>query len=518
MDNENQGTTGNGVVGDAGTQTVNPNPSPESSPTEEKVPATNTEAPVTSAAPAETAETSPAPETPEAATGSATDPAATPVTTEPAVGAVTASAESTQSVMTETPSENKKDKTGVIVGAAAAAVLLLGGGAYAYVHNTPEKVQYDAIMGLINADHLQFAGSVKILPEGDDTSALNSAELEIKEATANLNYDAEATLKVDIEDVGAVSISLGGVFIEDGTIYVRVSNLKDALTTVLEATGEDYDSVDKMTDGLIGEVNGQWWKIAVDEVVDSLDDDVLDKKSKSKVKKGWNCIMETAKSESGKKDSYAKIYKENNFITTTKTSGSLGNHAGVDTAEFEKAGDIYDVNVDADKLANFMNETTKAADTDQLLNCLVDAEILTEDEVESAKENMEEKTVSADDLKDALAELPDVKVAISGWNHNLKGIYVDYGSDSGNMTGAFTVGYDKSKNISAPSDAKSITVLVDKIMKLAGTYASTSGGEIINELEDGNYDIEDLGHDEDEDLHYEEDSDYYDDEDYTEEE
>ena len=381
----------------------------------------------------------------------------------------------------------KKSKTGIIIGAIIGAVAVIGGGAYAYIHNTPEKVQYDAIAGFLSADHIQVEGTVKVLPDEEAGNGLNSLELELKEAAAGLNYDAEATIKANVENIGNVSVSLGGVFVEDGTIYIKVSNLKDALGEVLEATGVgyDYDTINEMTDGLIGEIDGQWWKISVDEVVDSLDDDLIDKATKNKVKKGWGCIMETAKSESGEKDKYAKIYKENSFVTTTKATGSLENHAGVSTTAFEKAGDIYDVKIDAEKLAGFLSETAKTANADKLFTCLEDAGVMTKSQVEDAKSSVAEGKVDVDEVKEIISEMPTVKIAISGWNHNLSGIYVDYKGDEGSATGALTIKYDKSKKVSAPSDAKSITELVEKAMGLVEAMSGVDiGSDVIVDYDD----------------------------------
>lgn len=136
-----------------------------------------------------------------------------------------------------------------------------------------------------------------------------------------------------------------------------------------------------------------------------------------------------------------------------------------------------------------------AANTDKLFTCLVDAEIVTESEVENAKSNMAENRVKASDIESVISELPTMKVAIAGWNHELKGIYVDYGGDMGSMTGAFTVNYDKAKNVSAPSDAKSVTKLINKVMTLMETFSTTTNSDVVLDCDDSVYGCDDFVYD-----------------------
>ncbi|MDO5481285.1 MAG: hypothetical protein Q4F60_03000, partial [Candidatus Saccharibacteria bacterium] len=216
MDDRNQGVTGNDVAGSMGAQGTSPDPMWGTT-TPNMPTATETTTTATSAQPVSQASFQPIDQISTPLTTTVDPAQSQPINQVPVQPMTTMDAAS--------PSGAKKKKTGMIVGVAVAVATLIGGGAYAYVHNMPEKVQYDAVNGLLNADHIQIEGEISAVPADTELSGgINSIKLELKQATANLNYDVDASLKVSAETMGDVSVSLGGAFIEDGTIYIKVGN------------------------------------------------------------------------------------------------------------------------------------------------------------------------------------------------------------------------------------------------------------------------------------------------------
>lgn len=407
--------------------------------------------------------------TPEAQAAPAAEPVATNVAPETTGAAPSVGGEGNAA---------KKSHTGAIIGIAAGVVVLGGVGVYAYTSSQPENVALSAFSNFLNAKAISLSGTFSALQEDSYSGDSNKVIVTLKDDTQKLNDAATASVSIEMAGMDkAVEADLGTVFLEDGTLYLKIDKLKDALNTAIETMSDSsYNAimtqyVESIFGDLIGEIDGQWWKINVEEVTNGLYDRGLIKSSdKNTINDGWACTLDYMKKVSEKQGEIADVYKDNQFITIKAHSGDLTNSAGISLDEFKKAGSLYDLSFDAGKLTSFANVAAQKLDTDSLTSCLVDKGIITE----SQKEKTEE--IQQADVEAAIKDLPSIVVATSGmFSHNLTGLYVDYADDATKTTTALTFSYPGKLSIAAPGDAKPVMDLYDSVM------------ETVNKINSANY-------------------------------
>lgn len=372
----------------------------------------------------------------------------------------------------------KKSHMGAIVGIAAGVVVLGGVGVYAYTSSQPENVALSAFSNFLNAKAVSLSGTMSALQESSSSygdSGTNKVNLTFKNDTQKLNDSTTASVSVELAGMDkAIDVDLGTVFVEDGTLYLKIDKLKDAVKAAVDVmSGGSSVYADAMVgvfDDLIGEVDGQWWKINVDEVADGLyDRGLITNSNRKTAKDGWGCTLDYMKKVSEKQSEIADVYKDNQFITIKAHEGDLKNSAGISLDEFKKAGSLYDLSIDAGKLTSFANAAVKKLDVDSYTSCLVDKGVITESQKTSTEE------LKQDDVEKAVKDMPAIVVATSGmFSHNLTGLYVDYVQDSVKTTSALTFSYPSNLSISAPSDAKPVMDLYDTAMETINKINSST--------------------------------------------
>ena len=396
----------------------------------------------------------------------------------------------------------KKAPVAAIAGVAAGVVVLGGVGAFAYTSSRPENVALSAFSNFMNAKTISLSGTISALQESSYTSGYvagdtntNKVELTFKSDAQKLSNSTTASVSVKTADMEeAIDVDLGAVFIDDGTLYLKVDKLKDALNKAVESSGDSSSAyiVELILGDLVGDIEGQWWKISVDEVTEGLvKNGVISNSDKSKVDDGWACALDYLKESAERQSDVANIYKDNQFITLRAHEGDLKSSAGISLDEFKKAGSLYDLSLDAAKLTSFANAAVGKMDTDSLTSCLVDKGVISE----STKEETEE--VKQEDVEKALENMPSIVVATSGlFSHKLTGFYVDYAVDNSTsykedntkLTAALMFDYPGSVSISAPGDAKPVMELVNTVSeKIEALNSSTYNNY------DYDYNYEDYG-------------------------
>lgn len=341
----------------------------------------------------------------------------------------------------------KKANKKVIIGAAAAVVAVGGGVAVAYaVNNTPENVAVSAITNLINKDAIALTGVIDI-----DASASGIKELKI-EISANSDKENQGDFKGSLKaDLGFfnIDVSLGSVLVKDHTIYLKLDGLKDSINKALMMVPGAFTS-DASTGAIISlvksvaeKVDGEWWKISVPEIVDSLD---VANSQKTEIKDTYGCVMDSLDKVREKNGEFAGAYKKNPFVKIEKYSGDK---------TFDTKGVAYKATFDEEKAKAFMEDAKDKAKEIGLDKCV---------------KNSEETgiTVSEGEVRTTLKKVPDIIMTIDGFfSHELTGVYMDVDDDS--FKGKIELKISNPEGeIKAPEGAKSVKTLVDDLSPMLG--------------------------------------------------
>ncbi len=366
-----------------------------------------------------------------------------------------------------TPEAAKKSKKGLLVGCAVGAVALAGVGfgvTYA-ISNSPENVALSAVADFISSRTMAVNGTISL-----ETKSSTSP---VKDITLTLKSDQNSAKEVSTTAILKFSysgknleITLGSVVIEDYTLYVRVDGLKDAIGELIKTTGgtvyeEAVELYEDLINNVIGQVEGNWWKISVPELIDEISE--LDTSSKKEIKEAYNCIVDVAKKATNKNDDYANIYKDNAFVVLKKYEGDM---------KVSGKGTAYTLSLDAEKLTSFANKMTDELDSLGLESCV---EKLNNFDGVSANYTVEE--VKKEDMEKITNNLPEIIVTVDSglFSHTLTGVFMAIGDESTGYTGKVDLTFNKDiAKVAAPAEAKPVTELYDNISTAIEEWKSTS--------------------------------------------
>lgn len=370
----------------------------------------------------------------------------------------------------------KKNKTGIII-AGVVVALGLGGFGVAYAMDTkPENVAASAISDFLSAKAMSVDGTFEVSKDDD-----MSVKLELKTnntESRNTSTDASLTVNYGGEEI---KLSLGTVVLKDYTIYVKLDGLKEAAKQAIKAAdstsyGDYAELYEDLIDTVVGEIDGVWWKISVPELIDDIDE--ISTSQKKSAKEAWQCVVEAADKASEKQGKYADIYKENAFVSLKDYKGDKKSSA---------KGTAYTLELDAAKLTKFANEMSKEADDLGINDCLSKIKTDTSYSYDYDDDDEEENTttttvkeVKEEDVKKAIEDLPEIVLTIENgiFSHKLTGLYIDLSNDE--YTGKVDLVFNRDvKEVSAPSDAKSVTTLVETVTKAYEEWEETSKCKVI---------------------------------------
>ncbi|MBR1802334.1 hypothetical protein IJ768_03910 [Candidatus Saccharibacteria bacterium] len=443
------------------------------------------EAPVETPAPAPIAESTsesvaePTPTEPTSAPEPVATPAIepTPVVAAPAVEPV---------APTAAPGKKKGGKKGLIIGCVAGAVVLLGGGgvAAAYmVNNTPENAILSAVSDLFTRESMTLSGYVEISNTSDKSDDCTGSDVY---STNCVSYSSPVTrVRLDLENsVDAdketkttatftvtynekdIKITVDSVVVKDYTVYVSLSNLKQAVKDVMSAASNEYvygdyvELYEDLIDKVAGEVEGTWWKISVPDLVDSTDQ--IDSSSKTAIKETYSCVVDVANKAAKDGSKYADIYKSNQFITAKKYEGGKKPSA---------SGTLYSVTLDAEKFASFANAMADQVDSYGIEDCLKKL-----DGVNGVSTSYSKTTVKAESFTDAFEEISDgLIIAVNNgfFSHKLSGAYFEYAKNNASVIVDLKL-EDLKGTISAPSNTKDASELVETVTNAYNEWYETA--------------------------------------------
>ncbi len=391
-------------------------------------------------------------------------PGSTPVAeTMPATDPVTGAPVDTV-VLVKPP---KKKKTGLIVSIIIITLLLLGGIGFAIwyfaVYQSPENVVFDSVNKLITAKNVQTEGELNFLApyeKYDDSTILFQIKFDNQSKSLPTATTATLTMsEVDLDDHSVIedheiSVELGSVQMSDGVIYFRASEI----TTALDTFFEDEDDADVFQTALYEIatlIEDEWWQISIPDLIDELDDSGLDLPS-SEIKELYSCAVNVMNQDySGE---IAGLYNRNQFLIFDQSveSSNIPGHV------------IYDMSINYDNLANFLNTLPHASYSLELTTCYNDFLKATDNTEETVSPDDAEK-ITADNLREAFSDKPTIRFDIHSSSHLLDAITFGDSADNNQVYGYLKFSYDSSE-VSAPSEYRPITELFEEAVEIFNYY------------------------------------------------
>lgn len=349
----------------------------------------------------------------------------------------------------------KKKKTAIIVGSIIALFVLVGCAVAAilFILNNKGDAVAQAIDKLLNnpPENVSVDGTINIKTGIDDSpfseinaviktdtmarSMINSSNIALSGTLQGGNDQIEVTIDEIYTPSGDLYLKLDGITnaLEDYTTYQNIKNSNSDVE--LEATDESttevvgIDSVN-MFSSTLEAIDGEWIRISNDVFQSALPDE--DEESATA------CLVQFTKNINNSSNSFAKIYQDNPFITSTSENLSVAS----------KLNPIYKLGIDEEKLTSFIDSASKTPVVTGLFDCL----------------GYSEMTINAESLVKDLAKLPEVYVEIDG-NHNITRLYftVEEKSNDTIMTLDFSFSYPTAINVSEPLEYKDITTVTEEI-------------------------------------------------------
>ena len=373
----------------------------------------------------------------------------------------------TTSISMPTPEAPKsKKKLPLIVIGATLATLVVGGSAFAFYYNMPEKVAADAISGFIKQSNEKLAasGSLELSPQTNSElyQHISNLRLDFKTDVDHFNRSAEFDFGIRLREYGYLHFKLSTFLEENGTAYLNIDNLTEAYQKAVKSAGLQQNDPElrlilSLLEKSLGNVEGRWWRIDVNEVISSLDktDFKLEKNDKENISSAYACLVNEVKQELNQTDRLAKIYLEHPFINLTSVSYDKLPEDSL-KGKIEDYGNLYQVSVDADKLFDFTKKHQQAAENTKIVECLKKIEkssgAFDEDDKTGDTEDQE---LTKADVQNFVSHLKNLYLGIDFLTHQLKGAYLQVSESKVDFTGIVNFKYQNSAPVVAPRDATS---------------------------------------------------------------
>ena len=342
-------------------------------------------------------------------------------------------------------SKKHKKKVVPIIAGLSFATIILGGSAFAFYYNSPEKVAADAITGLIKQSNQQLDtnGSFEISPQTDSElyQYMSNLRIDFKTGTNNFDRSAEFDFGIKLRDDNYLHFKVGAFLAENGTAYLNIDNLADAYQKAAKALDLEQANTEEINlllglfQGALKKVEGKWWRIDINETLDSFDktEFKIEKNEKQDISSAYSCIFKEMKQELSQTDRFTKAYLDAPFIKLAPI-----NYSKLPDDSFKSKikdyGNLYQVSLDADKLLNFVKTHQSMAKKSKVMSCLQSFA-----KSSNVEDNSEEFTKA--DAQKLADHLKNLYLGIDFLTHQLKGVYLQISE------------YQNSAPVTAPRDA-----------------------------------------------------------------
>lgn len=369
------------------------------------------------------------------------------------------------------PEDKQQRHLRVIVGSVIGIFLLVLLGCVVWFfacYNRPEKAVLDSIDYLLSAKNLSLDGAVSLnWPDSATDAPLKSLTIELDSSNTSLPNATDVTLLAISEEGKNINLKLGTVQMTDGVLYLKISGIIDSLKNFgLETGTEDADELVTAFEN----IDDEWWRISVR--------DLLKENLSENAVQLYDDIVD-CNAELGTRD-YAAIfndlYGKNKFIQVTPVK-QFASSDGYVSYQPQAWHNLYEISLDRDALARFLNSVPETEVANQLVACYNTA---IQDFDPSAK------ALNTDDITEISAEdidLPDelrVYAEISQFGHKLRSAwsYID-GQDYGNAASLLFKYHNI--EVSAPSEYRDITELFEELpVEDIWSAVTVSGGGMVD--------------------------------------
>ena len=392
------------------------------------------------------------------------------------------STDETTSVSMPTPEtpKSKKKKLPLVVFGATLATLVVGGAAFAFYYNMPEKVAADAITGLIKqgSQQLETKGNLEISPQADSElyQYVSSLRIDFATNTDNFKRSAEFDFGLKLRDYGYLHLKLNSFLDDNGTAYLNIENLAETYKKAAKALGLEQDDakLNAVVDAFastFNKIDGVWWRIDLNEILDSFDntDYEIDKKEKQDLKTAYRCVINEMKQELSQTDRFTKAYLDAPFIKLTST-----NYDDIAEESFKGKikdyGTLYKVSLDAKQLFEFTKKHQELVKNSKIVNCLqgLSKNVKSDTQVDSTEgfskkgedEDNDSEEFTQGDAQRIVDHLKDLYLGVDFFTHQLKGVYLQVSESKIDFTGIINFKYQNSKPVAAPSGPTSLGDLI----------------------------------------------------------
>lgn len=334
-------------------------------------------------------------------------------------------------------SKPKKKKTGLIVGITLGALAIVAIIAalltYFLWWQNPEKMVTDAVSNAIMAKKAVVNG--KIVANMKDSVKL---ELNVKANSASDKVKSNIDAKLTIKDIDKSFSFKGDVVVDgDGTVYVKIDNLKDSFSDIFELMMEEKsaksgfalskdqrkeyrDEMLSQLEPVLDKFNGKWMKISSDDLKN---DD-------------YKCYTEALKkmrSDEGIRKEIAQLYRKNNFLDIKDTKLSDRN-----------GGRGFEIKGNRDKFSKFAEQLKDSSVGKDMSKC----------------KKIDNETGESSEGGASL------KLWASGFSHELKAIEFKGRDNDTTIEASLDIDMNKASEVEIPSDAANMKELLDSLSLL----------------------------------------------------
>ena len=354
-----------------------------------------------------------------------------------------------QPVFTPPPKPGKKKKIiGIILGVVGLLIIVSAVLLYFVWWQSPNKMVTDALLSVVTAEKMNNTGTLVIEAPSSDVKMT----ITTKGTTNNGALSGDATVKLEVEALDEdVVFDVHGVASDDGVLYVKIDKLRETVDTVIDAiikrqtqqyrdqgmTESDIAQVEDVAkqqvssmfslDTLIPKVDGQWIRIASDDLEDNEE---------------AQCTADVMKDIQKDKEvtrEVMAIYDANRFIQVK------------DKVDAKDGAPGFRLTGDRDKAQAFMSEFKKTETAGRLLKC--DSTIF--DSVDDALKDTDSSS-NAD---------IDFVIWVDRFSHKLKSLQLDVTSkeDETKVSATYDFEIGQANEVVVPSDARDFKDVYDDI-------------------------------------------------------
>jgi len=361
-------------------------------------------------------------------------PQPTPVPQQSAPPMMTATPQPLTTVIS--PNQPQKKLPLKIISLALVAVLLIGGITWFFAYRqNPTRIVNNSIRKTINSRRTAVVGNMTY-SFTDQNSAIKSISIEIQNENKILPSAGSTSLVMIDQNSKEYRLTLSETILKNGDIYIKIDDLKNAYDQLLETMMSEIPAgfeeiitgIETPLTKLIGEIDGQWWRISVSDITEMAEgSDFGDQ---------YGCIVNTVNrsiDNGTMPKEIANIYKKNPFITGKRQSG------------------LYQLSIDEAKINSAMRALNDSQLTRELATCT------------------NTTTGEPDRITIDQADFPEILLNINYFSHRLNSVQINYPDRNQrgfSLSAQFDITHPRNINIQAPDNARPISDLRDIFTEL----------------------------------------------------